>query len=316
MFKDLLTTPGVAPPWLLGAIGKLKLQLFGATIDQLSGELTGKSSAAAEAGMPMKADATALPLIGNDRLITQGPNEPTATYRQRLRAATDTWRTFSGNDWGIMIQALSQFTGLNGATQPRIRCVSNSWVWNWFEAGADLTQPPWHAVKTWQWDTTIPPGSPDSGTPAQAWWRTWMSVESVGATAFATQWPTLGTGGQPTLGNLTTGSLGFTNVAPAFWNSLRAILETFRSKQTAIRWILITFSQSLINPGFGADGSHNPAGDWGYGYKIVSGQYQATWITNVLPVPGAFGAQNFGSPNYQSHPEFGYRIVQGQYVAY
>lgn len=314
-FKDVLTTPGVAPPWLLGAVGKLKLQLWGATIDQLSDGVAGKSAYAAEAGMPTKCDPSALPLIGQDRLITQGPAEPTATYRVRLKQAVDTWRQFAGNDWGIMIQVLAQVTGLNGASAPRVRCVNNSNIWRWFEAGADTTQPPWLSPGTfpWIWDT-VAPGSPDTSNPSAAWWRTWLSIESVGGAAFASQWPSLGTGGQPTLGNLTSGSLGFNNVSSSFWTGLRAILETFRAKQSAIRWVLVTFGTSLIDPSQGGDDTHNPDGTWGYGYEIISGQYQAAWAPNILPVPGAYGGDPPGSSNFNINATFGYRIVQGQYV--
>lgn len=318
MFKDFFVIPSIAPQWLLGAIGKLKLQTIGTTLDQLTGDVTGKSAAAAEASMPTKCDVSALPLIGNDVLLTQGSAEPVANFRLRLKQAIDTWRQFAGNDWGIMLQALAQITGLNGATAPRVRVISNSGIWTWFEAGADTTQPPWYQNQgAWEWDQSAPHG-PDV-TPGQesfAWWRVWMSLESVGSAAFATQWPTLGTGGQPTLGNLATGSLGFQNVSPAVWNTLRSVLEVFRAKHSPIRWILVTFATNLINPAFTADDVHNPDGTWGYGYKIVGGQYVASWIANILPVPGAYGGNPPGSPNNLANATYGYRIVGGQYLPY
>lgn len=317
-WQNFFTAPGVAPPWLLGTIGSLKLRLIGATVDQLTGEpaVGGKSGFAAEVGNPVKCDPSALPIIGNDRLIPQGGSESTASYRARLKASFDTWRQFSGNNWGIMLQVLAQITGLNGATAPRVRCISNSGVWSWFEAGADTTQPPWLQTQgAWEWDQSAPHG-PDvaPGQESFAWWRVWMSLESVAPANFATQWPTLGTGGQPTLGNLTTGSLGFKNVAPSFWATLRGVVETFRARHAPIRWFLVTFSTSLINPGFIFDDVHNPDGTWGYGYKIVSGQYQASWIANILPVPGTPAHPSFGGSNYVTNQTFGYRISQGQYL--
>jgi hypothetical protein len=327
-WQTYFTTPGVAPPWLLGTIGTLKLRLTGATVDQLTGEpaVGGKSGYAAEVGNPVKCDASALPVIGKDRLLPQGGFESTSSYRQRLKLAFDTWQKFSGNDWGILIQTLIQITGLNGATAPRVRCISNSGAWNWFEAGADTTQPPWHWKSTssstaggWLWDTSAPYG-PDCDQQESAmhnanpWWRFWLVLESVGSAAFATQWVTLGTGGQPTLGNLTSGSLGFNNVAPSFWATLRTVLDPFRSAHSSLRWILVTFSSTLVNPANTPDDVHNPDGTWGHGYKIVSGQYQASWIANILPVPGTPPPPTFGAANYVTNNTFGYRISQGQYL--
>ncbi len=321
MFKDYLITPGLSPPWLLGPTGTAKLQTIGSTIDQLTGEGTGKSTLAMQADWPTKADPTALPFIGQDTLVMQGPAETTAAYRLRLRSAYDTWRSFAGNDWGILLQVLSQFGGLNGITvTPRVRCVNNSGVWRWFDAGADSTQPPSFAVKQWNWDATNPPGSPDGNFSGLAqlqayWWRFWVSVESTGSSAFATQWPTLGTGGQPTLGSVANASLGFSNVNPSFWSSLRKILDTWKSRHAVLKYILVTFNSSLINPGSGPGGGINPDGTWGYGYKIASGVYGATWIASVLPVPGPVGMPPDGPPNNLAVPVFGYRISGGTYAA-
>src|ERR1700744_3387059 len=132
-FEDTLTTPSVAPPWLLAENGDALLSAMGQAMDQL----VVKFDNAAQASMPTRCDASALPLIGNDRLMPQGANETTTNYRQRLRGSLHVWRDLAGTPWGVTRAVLNVLT----PQAPMVEHVTNTGAWDTFNAGADIAQP-------------------------------------------------------------------------------------------------------------------------------------------------------------------------------
>lgn len=79
--------PLLAPPWLQGPVGKPFLEELGALLDDQRGLLV----AATQARMPDVTPLEALPLIGDERQLEQGPAEEPEIYAGRLKRAWAAW---------------------------------------------------------------------------------------------------------------------------------------------------------------------------------------------------------------------------------
>ena len=148
----------LSPPWL--AVGSAERFMY--NIGLGSDALLEKFNQAMQARFPKQCDASALPLIGNDRLMAQGPNEPVASFRARLSQAFDAWQR-AGARRAVLQQALGYVA--NGAdvrsTKSPIGAIVGTSgggtfsTWDVFYYGDDTSQPPTHirnAPSNWDWD--------------------------------------------------------------------------------------------------------------------------------------------------------------------
>jgi hypothetical protein len=169
---------GFAPAFLADGgsaaptIGGKLLYTMGRGIDYL----LEKSNQGIRARMPLLCDPTTLPYLGLDRLLSQGPLEPNASFRVRLQQAFQTWKR-AGSARAIM-----------GAIQPyllpstwKLRTVSDASIWYTYESGASTSSPPdlfrgsVGGTGDWNWD-----GHPSTYDPhpqgLNAWWRWWLII--------------------------------------------------------------------------------------------------------------------------------------------
>ena len=285
-FVDSIVAPGMAPPWLVGAVGKAKLVTIGQTMDQLFTGPNSRLTQALCARYPTKCDATALPFIGNDRLIPQGPNETTTSYRGRLRTSVQLFKLLAGTPWGTMRAAL----GCILPQKPRIRHVHSSGSgsgngvssWDTFDAGADVTQPPWHVAQVpssptasnWVWDSSY---DAFPATVPAAWWRFWLIIYATGV-PWATASSTWSTSGK--LWGDSTKCWGFQNPSTVF-QQIALVTNQWKANNSWCRWIVVSFDDTLFDPWQPSDGTHNPAGNFGRWSQISSNQYIPTRFTSA-----------------------------------
>jgi hypothetical protein len=176
----------ICPPWLNqgtqpgslnGGMGDGRLMY---TFGLLADASLEKLDQAMRSHMPGYGTPTALPLIGDDRVLQQAPGEPNANFILREKSFLRDW-SFAGSSWAV----LEEVRFYVQPYLPLLRIVKNSGVWDWFEAQA----PNWNADGTWiepdhyqgqiaaptqayqtapnfDWGPEPPLGS--------LWWRTWM----------------------------------------------------------------------------------------------------------------------------------------------
>jgi hypothetical protein len=119
------------------------------------------------AHMPGYGTPEALPILGADRQLVQAPAESSASFIIRLKEFLQTWR-YAGNAQSVLTQIRTYFTPY----LPLVRSVSNSGVWDWYDAGQDTSGAPTHTqVSAWDWgsDWTALAG-------VVPWWRWWMLI--------------------------------------------------------------------------------------------------------------------------------------------
>lgn len=260
--------------------GKL-IGIFGLAIDAL----IEKADEGVKARIPTLCDPSALPYIGADRVMPQGPNESNDAYRIRLQRAWDTWAR-AGSARSVLSNTRPMLAPLN----PRERTVSDNTEWYTYETQADTTQPPDHAigdpisgVGIWNWD-----GQPATYDPhptgQRMWWRWWLLLFSDVANPWASKGPVFGAPGvkigDPTL------SIGFSNPSGLF-KSIRQIVALWKAQHSWCRWIVVSFDQTLFDPTQTADGVHNPAGTFGPWYTISGNNYGPSRFANARYCDGA-----------------------------
>jgi hypothetical protein len=107
---------------------------------------------------------------------------------------------------------------------------------------------------------------------------------------WAHPFPSLGTTHAPALGGNPVVSLGFGNVPPTFWTTLRQVLQTFKAAHAWLRWIVVSYDASWFNQDTGIIGTEMPDGSWGPNVVIEflggKGVYVATRYSNARFVPG------------------------------
>jgi hypothetical protein len=168
--RDLILA--ISPPWLRNGIGPGALgegmgdgrlmYLFG-----LGGDLgLEKLDQGMRAHMPGYGTATALPLIGDDRVLVQAPGEGEDSFVLRCKSFLRDW-SFAGSNWGLLEQVRFYVTPF----LPAVRVVSNSGVWDWFASGAPNTDPDGSWIPPIHWPH---PGSLSWDDLSSAWWRSWM----------------------------------------------------------------------------------------------------------------------------------------------
>lgn len=164
-FQLDIVSDQVAPPWLQNPVGGAYLQTMGMGLDLIRY----RSAQASLVHMPGLGDPSANYYIGLDRVLTQGVNEPAATFVIRLKTAYDTWQ-HGGNDWAVLQETLALLT----PAQPKAAVVNNVGKWSWYNEAASTAIPPSTFVavtSNWNWDGNAFDPHPLSPT---AWWRMWL----------------------------------------------------------------------------------------------------------------------------------------------
>jgi len=250
----------ISPRWLSTGVAEKYLAVCGMALDALNEKLR----QGMWAHIPTYSTDDALPFIGADRGLVQGPSESAFAFASRCRLAYDDWQ-HAGSAWAVLRQMILFMS----PQSPAVEIVSENSVWQVYAAGSDTSQPPAITVgaSNWNWDlATTPPSalSPYTG----GWWRFWVILFATGSTPFAAPAPfVFGTSGVR-IGQRPDASIGL-NIPPSTVAGIRSIVATWKSANTWCRWIVISFDATLFDPTKSADGTHNPAGTFG-NWGIVS----------------------------------------------
>ena len=149
----------LSPPWLADGIAEKILYAIGLGGDAVLEKL----NQAIRARLPGRCDPSALPLLGNDRVMAQGPNESNSAFSIRLKKAFDTWQR-AGARRSVLQQVLGYVANPNNVSttgQVPIGAIVGSTpggayaTWDVFYSTSDTSQPPHHqrvAPANWNWD--------------------------------------------------------------------------------------------------------------------------------------------------------------------
>lgn len=248
----------LAPIWLNTGNNRNLLITFGdgqqAIID--------KMRQAMRAHLPGEGTVTALPYIGDDRVLPKGTGETDDAYAIRLRKAFATWQK-AGSARAVMSQCIvyagtyiakpANFTDLAQTVQNSDG--SHYATWNEYYTGSDTSLPPAHITKStpnWNWDNHYD------------WWRTWL-VMYAGTGSVIAAAPPWGAGvwGDPNI------SWGF-NIPSSFFAGLRRTVRQWKSAGTYYPWVIFSFAPgnnagtvSPLGPS-STPGVGNPDGTWGH----------------------------------------------------
>lgn len=277
---------GIAPAFLADngpqfptTAGKL-LYVLGMGIDLL----LEKANQGVKARFPTVCDPSALPYIGADRLIPQGPGEPISSYRVRLQRAFPSW-AHAGSPFGILSSVLPMFLPLT----PVVRTVSDKSDWDSYQAGADPTKPPDHEFVTaqnWNWDNDTYDAGPQSLIRIAQWWRWWLILFAVSPNSWCTKGPVIGAGQGWKIGPNNPRSIGL-SVPASTIQSIRQIVNQWMRAGSWCRWIIVSFNAGEWDPSQPADGVHNPQGTFGPWCTVVNGVYTPTRFSDSRYCDGA-----------------------------
>ncbi len=275
MIRDLIKS--ISPSWAQDGEFERYLYGCGLAIDAVIEKLT----QGMHAHMPLKADPSALPRIGEDRLMPKGLSEADASYATRLQHAFDDWR-IAGNPWSLLRQTLG---ALLSAT-PAARLVSSQYIayygvlsssiWNSYAAGDDTSKPParQNLDVNFDWDSD----SPSNGS--WGWWRTWLILYAVAPNDWCGPAPfAFGTSGVK-FGLRPDASIGL-NVAPSVVSGVRAIAGLWKAQHSWVHEIIISFDAALFDPAHPTGGGINPDGLFGRWSKVVGGAYVPSRFSNA-----------------------------------
>lgn len=261
----------ISPPWLSTGNGERYMYNIGLSSDAV----LEKMNQAMRARLPGVGTPSALPYIGLDRVLTQGPAESNESFALRLKRAFPTWQ-LAGNRHAVLEQALvyvDNYQDPATVTQvPRGVIVGNTAVtgvdgasWDWYYNTSDIQEPTNHQrvyPNNWNWDNTI------------QWWRAWLILFfEAGATL----------GPEDTWGNGTWGESGGSwglNVEPSVFVQLRTLLRLWKSAGTYYPYIIVCFNGgsgttgNALSPN-SVSGAGNPDGFWASHGKNVGG----VWVT-------------------------------------
>lgn len=274
----------MSPPWLSQGVAEKILYAIGLSADAVAE----KMNEAARARMPGTsiidgtplAPPSALPLIGADRVMGQGPNESNADFAIRLQKAFDTWQR-AGSSRSILQQVLGYVAtpaNVQSGQVPIGAIVGSSSTgtyahWDVFYNTSDTSKPPHHqrigdgglVVSNWNWDGTY------------TWWQSFLVLyfpivlsTTTGTTASITSF----SGGFATLSGITgvtTSSVGqFVVVSGA---SSSANNGTFQIAQYLSPTAVLIANSSAVTPD-----ANNGAITWTIGSYPAVGP-QAAWGT-------------------------------------
>lgn len=226
----------LCPPWLSKGTYEKYMYNFGLSEDAL----LEKMDQATRAHMPGEGTETALPYIGLDRVMPQGPFEENAAYANRLTQAFDAWQR-AGSRRAVMSQALTYLgdyatATANTAQVPRAVTVSCSSAgeyatWDTYYNTSDISEAPAHiriAPTNWGFDEDD----------YSKWWRTWLTV-FLPADSPVQPGPAWGASGY--VWGDTSISWGFGNPA-ALFTAFRALVFLWKSATTWYPWFIFSFN--------------------------------------------------------------------------
>lgn len=230
----------ISPTFLLGP--NLSRYMFGMSVQ--FDALGDAASYAMRARFPLTAPDDALPYLQQDRQIDRGPNEPRASYQQRLIEWMDLWRVAGGAP--SVLRALSSYFLPSTTTVETVNDTTqdNLTAWDVSVAGSD---PPTHYLESpgnWDWDGQRIPG------------RAWAIVYN-GPWALTQTWGD--------------GSVwGDNDVTPTADEaaSLQSLVGKWKAAGCSVIWIIIAFDPSWFVPTLPAGDPLLPDGQWGPWYKV------------------------------------------------
>ncbi len=238
----------VSPPWLADGTAEKYLFVIGLSLE---GEQE-LATQGAKARIPGIGDASALSLIGADRVISRGEGESAASYARRLTRAFPTWR--SAGSAGAVLRQIRAYL----PDPIVVRTVSNSGVWDTIEdtavedANGDL---PIEHVRSsppdWDWDGLT-----------SRWWRAWVILYANGGVP----WDNEGTWGDGAAWG-DGGTWGSTATADEV-ASIRALVRQWKPAHCSVPWIIIVLDDPTL---FDPPGVRVPNGVWGAWSANVSG---------------------------------------------
>lgn len=236
----------ISPAWLRNFVGVRVIYTIGLHVDRLIEKMLQGQIA----HLPGQGTPTALPALGQQRLIPQGISEPNADYANRLRKSWDSWG-FAGSERGV----LSIVLGTLLSNRPDALAVAQtpdgtSAVWDEYLSGDDFDDPslagaPSHFVGLdWNWDSNSHP-----------WWRVFVVVFSVAPNANWTAPLDWGSGG--TWGD---GRAWGCQESSAQGQTVNAALKNWRAGQAWLQWWIVSFDPDMFRPGSRPDGTWK---NWG-----------------------------------------------------
>ena len=167
----------ISPPWLAddspatasnptGGVGGRFMYSLGIASDML----LEKMNQAARAHMPTHAPVTALPYLGADRVLVQGPGESSTAFALRLKEAFDFWQ-YAGSSRAVLGATAAFLTGFQGTSATTVPICANvggfyAEKWSWLNNTDDPRYPSQYnaPAQNWSWD----------GNEAAQWWREWL----------------------------------------------------------------------------------------------------------------------------------------------
>ena len=258
----------ISPPWLQTGNGEKLLY----TIGLLHDALCEKANQATRASMPGLGTGDALPYIGADNVLSQGPAETAASFVARNSSALDAW-AHAGSRASVLQQVLNYVSGFeNAATTgqvPRGVIVSSSaagtWAtWDTYYNTTALTAQPNHISITsgnWNWDANF---------------RNSNAFLILFFESGATLGPAPFVFGSPgiTIGTNANVSIGL-SVPSAVVTQLRALVKLWKSARTYYPNFIFCFNGGDSSAGTefspnSSAGSGNPDGTFGRWAKYVS----------------------------------------------
>ncbi len=269
----------LSPPWLAEGTNEKYMYNLGLACDAL----LEKMNQAMRAHMPGLCHFSALPYLGRDRVLAQGPFESNDNFTTRLTQAFDTWQR-AGSRRAVMSQVLNYISGYIVEDTDQVphsvtvSCSSaGTWAtWDTYFSTSDLSQPPSHISITpanWDWDGFY------------LWWRAWL-ILFIDATSDLEPEDTWGNGDWGD----EDGSWGF-NIESTFFDPVRNLVRLWKSANTYYPWLIFVFGTN--DGGIGEDlspnssaGSGNPDGTWGNWGVLVDGVYVQSRPSHMRFVDG------------------------------
>ena len=261
----------ISPPWLAQGTNEKYMYNFGLACDALLEKL----NQAVKAHMPGLGTPTALPYIGRDRVMVQGPYEDNDNFATRLSKAFDTWQR-AGSARAVMGQAMTYVTGFDAeeaGQAPRCVIVGTDGEgvytnWHTYFNTSDLEKAPAYIRKdnitatsgVWDWDGEY------------LYFRRWLVLFFGPGSTIE---------GEETWGNGTwgesDGSWGF-NIESTFFDVLRGLVRLWKSASTYYPWFIFSFNGGDGSAGYefspnSVTGAGNPDGTWGTWGTTIDGAY-------------------------------------------
>lgn len=230
-----------------------------------SDALLEKVNQGVKARMPGVGDPSALPLIGNDRVMTQGPGETNTAFASRLQQSFDIWQR-AGSARAVLELVAGYTAGQQGtyAGQVPIAAIVGGYraeKWDWLYNTSPVA-PPVHyqePAPNWVWD----------GKEASEWWRSWLVLYSylnpptrTGATATVAS----NSGNFFSITGLTGFSSGDTSLAFPGYLTLSGAASSGNNGTHQITQVLSPSSVVLANPAGVALDANDGAIAWELAY--------------------------------------------------